>query len=84
MWESRGIAPPFLTSALVGGGWSDSRPYRFNLSTHLIGGWVGPKAGLNAVEERELLPLGGIKPRPTILVARSYTDCAILTLKLTN
>jgi hypothetical protein len=28
-WGSGGIAPPFLTSALDGGGWSASRPCRF-------------------------------------------------------
>jgi hypothetical protein len=40
----------FLTSALVGGQWSASRPGRFTPgerapATHLIGGWVGPRAG---------------------------------------
>jgi hypothetical protein len=29
IWGSGGIAPPFLTSALDGGGWSASRPDRF-------------------------------------------------------
>jgi hypothetical protein len=41
----------FLTSALVGGEWSASRPCRFTPEerapgTHWIGGWVGPRAGL--------------------------------------
>jgi hypothetical protein len=44
----------FLTSALVGGEWSASRPARFTAGertpgTHWIGGWVGPRAGLGAV-----------------------------------
>jgi hypothetical protein len=50
----------FLTSALVGGEWSTSRPCRFTpgeraLGTHLIGGWVGPRAGLDDVEKRKFL-----------------------------
>jgi hypothetical protein len=41
----------FLTSALVGGNWSASRPGRFTpggraSETHWIGGWVDPRAGL--------------------------------------
>jgi hypothetical protein len=45
----------FLTSALVGGEWSASHTGRFtpreiSLVTHWIGGWVGPRAGLHAVE----------------------------------
>jgi hypothetical protein len=45
-----------------------SRPGRFTPreganSTHWIGGWVGPRAGLDAVEKRNLLPLPGIEPR---------------------
>jgi hypothetical protein len=43
----------FLTSALDGGKWSASRPGRFTArekasGTHRIGGWVGPRAGLDA------------------------------------
>jgi hypothetical protein len=46
-----------LTSALDGGEWSVSRPGRFTPregapGTHWIGGWVGPKAGLEAVIKR--------------------------------
>jgi hypothetical protein len=49
----------FLTLALDGGEWSASRPGRFtpwgNASgTHWIGGWVGPKAGLDAVVKRKI------------------------------
>jgi hypothetical protein len=40
----------FLTSALVGGEWSASRPCRFTPGTHLTGGWVGPRAGLDDAE----------------------------------
>jgi hypothetical protein len=38
-----------LISAPDGGEWSASRPVRFTPGTHLIGGWVGPRAGLDAV-----------------------------------
>jgi hypothetical protein len=50
---------PFLASALDGGEWSASRPGRFTpgeraSSTHWIKGWVGPRAGLDAVEKRTI------------------------------
>jgi len=38
-----------LTSALEGGKWSALRPGRAP-GTNWIGGWVGPRAGLDAVE----------------------------------
>jgi hypothetical protein len=46
----------FLTSALVGGEWSPSRPSRFTPKervpgTHRIGGWVGPRASLDDMEK---------------------------------
>jgi hypothetical protein len=59
---SGGIGPPFLTLALDRGEWSASRPGRFTLVTHWMGGWLGPRAGLDAVEDRKILPLAGIKP----------------------
>jgi hypothetical protein len=45
----------FLTSALDGGEWSASHHGRFTPrerapGTHWIGGWVGPRAGLDAVD----------------------------------
>jgi hypothetical protein len=49
---------------IAGGEWSASRPCRFTPGerapgTHWIGGWVGPRAGLDDVEGRlELRPLG--------------------------
>jgi hypothetical protein len=56
---SGGIAPTFLTSALDGGEWSASNSYRFAsgeraLSTHSIGGWVGPRTGLGGMEKRKI------------------------------
>jgi hypothetical protein len=55
---SGGIAPPFLNSALYGGEWPVSRPGRFDSGerandTHWIGGWVSPRAGLDATEKRK-------------------------------
>jgi hypothetical protein len=46
----------FLTSTLVGGEWSASRPSRFiprerAPTTHWIGGWVDLRAGLGNVEK---------------------------------
>jgi hypothetical protein len=59
----------FLTSALVGGEWSASRPARFTPvkrapGTHWIGCWVGPKAALDDVENRKFLTLPRLKFRP--------------------
>jgi hypothetical protein len=49
-----------LTSVLDGGEWSDSRTGRFTpreraLGTHWIGGWMGPRAVLDAVVKRKIL-----------------------------
>jgi hypothetical protein len=59
----------FLTSALVGGGWSTSRSGRFTPEetvpgTACIGGWVGPRASLDDVEKRKFLTLLGCELRP--------------------
>jgi hypothetical protein len=53
----RSITPAFLTSALGGGKWSVSRPGSItpgerDPATHWLGGWVGLRAGLDAVENR--------------------------------
>jgi hypothetical protein len=49
----------FLSSALVGGEWSTSRPGRFTpgerpLCTHWVRVWVDPRAGLDVVEQRKI------------------------------
>jgi hypothetical protein len=67
----------FLTSAIYGSEWSASRLSRFTpgeraLDTHWIGGWVGPRAGLDEVEKRKIpSPHGGSNPDRT---ARSLVD----------
>jgi hypothetical protein len=68
-WGSGGVAPPFSTSALYKGEWSASRPGRFTAEeiapgTHWIGGWVGPTAALDFVEETKILTLLGFEPGP--------------------
>jgi hypothetical protein len=55
-----------LTSALIKGESSASHPGRFTPEerapgTHWIGSWVGPRAGLDDVEERKLLTLPGLE-----------------------
>jgi hypothetical protein len=58
-----------LTSALDGGKWSASRPSRFTSrerapGIHWIGSWVGPRAGLDALVERNIpSPCRGSNPR---------------------
>jgi hypothetical protein len=68
--------PSFLTSALVGSEWSASRLGRFAPGeiapgTHWIGGWMGPRIGLEAVQKRKILLCRESNPgRP----ARRYSD----------
>jgi hypothetical protein len=59
----------FLTSELVGGEWWASRPGRFtpwgkSSQCHWIGEWAGHKTGMDAVENRQILPLSGLELRP--------------------
>jgi hypothetical protein len=68
VWESGVIAPPFLTSALVAGEWSASRPCRLTPGeiapgTHWIGDWVDPRAGLDDMEKRKFLTIPGLELR---------------------
>jgi hypothetical protein len=58
----------FLTLALVGGEWSDSRPCRVTpgkkaTGTYWVRGWVGPRAGLDEVKKRKFLTLPGLELR---------------------
>jgi hypothetical protein len=71
-----------VTSALDGGEWSASRPERFTPrerapDIHWIGGWVGPRAVLDAVVKRKIpRPRRESNPRTPIVqpVAQHYTD----------
>jgi hypothetical protein len=68
----------FLTSALAGGEWLASRPGRFTHGerapgTHLIGGRVGPREGLDDVEGRKFLTLPGLELRLLGSPARSQS-----------
>jgi hypothetical protein len=74
----------FLTSALVGGEWSASRPGRFTPGTHWIVGLVDPTAGLDDAEKRNFLNLPGLELRPSVVqpIASRYTDCAIPAQKI--
>jgi hypothetical protein len=74
----------FLTSALIGGEWSASRPGRFiprgrTHGTHWTGGWVGPRAGLDYEEKRKFLTLPWLELRPLGRPApsRRYPDYAV-------
>jgi hypothetical protein len=58
----------FLTSAMVGGEWSASRPGRFTPGErapgiYWIGDWMGPRFGLDNVEKRKLLSLPELELR---------------------
>jgi hypothetical protein len=71
-----------LTSELDGGEWSASRPVRFTPrerapGTHWIGGWMGPRAELDAVVKRKIpSPRRESNSRTPIIqpVAQRYTD----------
>jgi hypothetical protein len=53
----------FLTFALDVGKWSFSYLSHFTSSIHWIGGWVGPRTGLDPVEKRKIcFPCHGSKP----------------------
>jgi hypothetical protein len=68
----------FISSALDGGEWSASRPGRFTPrekapDTHWIGGWVGPRGGLDAVMKRKILsPCRDSSPSIIQPVAQRY------------
>jgi hypothetical protein len=71
-WEWRYSATYPLTSALDGDEWSASRPGRFiprerAPGTHWIGGWVGPRAVLDAVMRKILSPRRESNPRTPIV-----------------
>jgi hypothetical protein len=62
------------TSAIDGGECSDSHPGRFTPGTHWIVGWVGLRAGLDAVEYRKI----------PCLSRESNTDSMAITTELSQ
>jgi hypothetical protein len=72
------IGQPHTPAALPLGGKPD---------THWIGGWAGPRAGLDAVAKREitLLYLPGIEPRSNCMIESfNNTSENILTVSVAN
>jgi hypothetical protein len=60
VWESGGIAPPFLILALHGGGWSASSPFRVTSRETTLG--THSRSGRNV--EKSLAPAGNLTPTP--------------------
>jgi len=66
--EGGNVLPHSFLTPILGGGQrltSTLRPLHLlkTPGTHLIGGWVGPRAGLDFLEKRKSLPLRGFEPR---------------------
>jgi hypothetical protein len=77
----------FLTSALVQGEWSASHPSCFTPgerapSTHWIGGWADPKAGLDNMEKLKSLTYHELNSHPSVIqpIAGCYTDYTTMAL----
>jgi hypothetical protein len=73
----------FLTSVLVGGKWSASRPYRFTpgerAPPHSLDRRLGgPQSRSGRYGEEKILTLPGLELRPLAVqpVGSRYTDCA--------
>jgi hypothetical protein len=68
----------FLTSALVEGYWPAALPGLLTSEertpgAHWIGGWVGPRTGLDNVKRRRILPLPGLELQPLSRPTHSQT-----------
>jgi hypothetical protein len=80
----------FITSALDGCEWPTSRPGRFtpgerDSDARWVGGWVGPRAGLDAVVKRKIAqPLLGLElPIIQPLAQRDITELeAVAKIKI--
>jgi hypothetical protein len=85
MGELNMLIQVLLTAALVRDEWSALRPSRLTSGecvhgNHWIGGWMGPRTGLDDVERSKILNLSGLElsdPSVLRLVASHYTDCCI-------
>lgn len=65
------------TSVLVGNEWSASRPVHSTLKeiaivTHRIGGWLGPRSGLDDVERARSCPYWNFPQPVTIPTVQSW------------
>jgi hypothetical protein len=49
-------------------------PGEIATGTHLIGGWVDTRAGLEVVQKRKVLLLNGLEPPAVQSVALHYVD----------
>jgi hypothetical protein len=74
----------FLTSALVGGEWSASRPCHFTPGervpdTRWLGGWVGPESVWMTSRKENSWPYRDSNSKPSVVQPASsrYTDYAI-------
>ena len=48
-----------MTSVLDGDEWSASRPHRFNPGSHSVGGWLGPRTGVDVYKKIKMFVPGG-------------------------
>jgi hypothetical protein len=68
-----------LTSTLVTGEWSVSRPCRFTPGIHWIGGWVGLIADMDEMEKWKFLTLPELELRSLVVqVGSRYIDYATI------
>jgi hypothetical protein len=66
-----------LTSAPDGGGWSTSRPGRLTPGTRWIGGYVGPRTGLDAVTKGKKSHYCPYREQNAGHPARNLVSCSI-------
>jgi hypothetical protein len=70
-----------------GGEWTASCPGRFTPGTHWIGGWVDPRAGLDAVAKRKQFhhcacrELNPSRPARSLVSILTYTDSRLWNVK---
>jgi hypothetical protein len=77
-----------LTSALDGGEWSPSRTGRFTSrgrvpGNHWIGGWVRPRAGLDAVVKRKI-PSPHLESNPGISIVQPVRNLVATPIELSR
>jgi hypothetical protein len=85
--EQRHSSTHSLTSALNGGDWSALRPGPFiprerAPGTRCIGGYVGPRAGLDAVEKRKSPIIGPVENRTSVAQPSHYIEFRRLLIVL--